>query len=85
MGDSIKAQANHTFEDRGPPRGGVDGLGGAFWGARFKEAVSVHDWRCCHNWELEDTEEQGVLASLSGIGSCAFKLQPASEVLAKAS
>lgn len=27
-GDSIKAQANHTFEDRGPPRGGVDGLGG---------------------------------------------------------
>lgn len=81
-GDSIKAQANHTFEDRGPPRGGVDGLGGAFWGARFKEAVSVHDWRCCHNWELEDTEEQGVLASLSGSGPV-LSFQPASEVLAK--
>ena len=35
-GDSIKAQANHTFEDRRPPRGWVDGLGGAFggWGSR---------------------------------------------------
>ena len=31
-GDSIKAQANHTFEERGPPRDGVDGLGGVFGG-----------------------------------------------------
>lgn len=66
-GDSIKAQANHTFEDRG-----LQEVGWMDWveplGARFKEAVSVHDWRCCHNWELEDTEEQGVLASLSGSG-----------------
>lgn len=32
-GDSTKAQANHTFEEGGPQRGGVDGVGGAGLGA----------------------------------------------------
>ena len=31
-GDSTKVQANHTFEERRPQRGEVDGLGGVFWG-----------------------------------------------------
>lgn len=40
-GDSTEVQANHTLEERGPCRGGLDGLGGAVWRSRGRRVCPL--------------------------------------------